>query len=126
MKSLLLFSMSALLLFAACKNEEDFGINGTYQRPYTVDGIAYQVQLILTTDGKLNWNPVETIPGHTSSQVDYVLLSGKQFRITGDADCGTDAVYNFVVSETELQLTAETDTCEPRETALSGNWPRVD
>jgi len=125
--TILLFFLAALTSFYSCKkDEEKTDITGTYQRPYIVGGQAYQVQLSFTKDGILLWEPVETIPGHTSSSVKYSLVSDNKIKIFDDPDCNSESTYQFLVSDTKLTLTPETENCDPRKNALSGDWPKVE
>jgi hypothetical protein len=121
-----LVSLTILVSFSSCKKEEEKkSIEGTYQRAYIVNSISYQIQLTFTKDGHLIWKPVETIPGHTESTVKYSLLSDDMIKIFDDPDCNSEATYKFSVTDTKLNLLAETDTCDPRKNALSGDWPKV-
>ncbi|MBS4061244.1 MAG: hypothetical protein KG029_12675 [Bacteroidetes bacterium] len=124
--TVLLVFLTLHTMFNSCKkDEEKTDIAGTYQRPYIVGGQAYQVQLSFTGDGILLWEPVETIPGHTRSYVKYSLVYDNKIKIFDDPDCNSESVYQFLVSDTKLTLTPETETCEPRSNALSGDWPKV-
>lgn len=125
MKAFNIIALFIVLLASSCSKESSIDINGTYQRTIQIEGQYYEVKLTFTTDGKLEWNPVSEIPNHGASVVNYVLLSGKQFRITGDEDCGSEAVYDFVLSNNVLTLNSSHDSCAARQYALAGEWVRL-
>lgn len=123
---LLLCFLCAFMLSTNCKKEEKYDIYGTYQRAYNVGGEDYQVQLSFTENRLLQWIPVDVIPGHTASEVSFNMLSDNKIKIFNDTDCGSDAQYNFVVTKNNVTLTPETEDCEPRKNALSGEWSKVE
>jgi hypothetical protein len=114
----------AVLGISGCKKDKEKGLAGTYRHSQLINSISYEIELQLTSDGLLIWTPVDTIPGHTASEVSYEELSGGQFRIFNDNDCGTEAVYSFTLNGDTLTNTAVTDDCPPREAAMSGQWVR--
>ncbi len=125
MKAFNIIALFIVLLASSCSKESSIDINGTYQRTIQIEGQYFEVKLTFTTDGKLEWNPVSEIPNHSASVVNYVLLSGKQFRITGDDDCGSEAVYDFVLNNNVLTLSSTLDSCDARHYALAGEWVRL-
>jgi hypothetical protein len=125
MKNIFILLLLLAVAFVGCKDDNTNDINGTYQRAYRFQDQEYQVRLILTTDGQLQWQPLDSIPGHQSSTVKYVLLSGKQFRIYSDSSCNSEAVYDYIISDAKLNLSSANDSCQDRKTALSGDWPKV-
>lgn len=125
MKNLAKLLLITAIFFVGCKDENPNDINGTYQGGYTLQSQEYQVQLILTTDGFLRWEPIDSIPGHQSSSVKYVLQSGKQFKIYEDTDCNSEAIYDYVISDDMLNLSSANDSCQNRKTALSGDWKKI-
>lgn len=126
MKNLSILLLITAIFFVGCKDEDPNDINGTYQRGYIFQNQEFQVQLILTTDGFLRWKPLDSIPGHQSSSVKYVLQSGKQFKIYEDTDCNTDAVYDYTITDVQLHLSSDSDSCPDRKMALSGDWKKIE
>ncbi|MCC7318717.1 MAG: hypothetical protein IT219_09300 [Bacteroidales bacterium] len=125
MKNFFVLLLLSAVAFAGCKVDNATDINGTYQRLYLFQDQEYQVELSLTTDGQLHWRPLDSIPGHQSSTVKYVLQSGKQFKIYEDTDCNSEAIYDYVISNEQLSLSSASDSCQNRKMALSGDWTKV-
>jgi len=115
-----------LVLVVACAKDDDktASLLGAYTRMQTVDGLLYKVQLSFTNNNLLKWEPIDSIPGHTASAVNFEL-NDVGFRIYGDSDCNSEALYSYGISDQELTITAISDDCSPREAAMSGMWTRV-
>ncbi len=125
MKNFFVILLLSAVVFTGCKENTTTDINGTYQRLYLFQDHEYQVELSLTTDGQLNWRPLDSIPGHQSSTVKYMLQSGKQFKIYEDTDCNSEAIYDYVLSNEQLSLSSASDSCQNRKMALTGDWTKV-
>ncbi|MCF8348948.1 MAG: hypothetical protein K9G61_09060 [Bacteroidales bacterium] len=120
-------SLFILLVFliAGCTKSSELTLVGTYTRNVIIDEQAWEVNLMLTDDGYLRWIPVDSIPGHTASEVRYRNEGNDQIAIYDDADCGSEAVYWHVVDGVNLNLLPLQESCLPREGAISGDWKKV-
>jgi hypothetical protein len=127
MKKSLLFPLIilslAIIILSGCKKDNST-LEGTYRHSQIIYGVSYLVELQFTDNGRLIWTPVGEIPGHTASEVSYEKTGDKQYRIYGDNDCGTEAVYSFAIDSEVLITEAITEDCSPRLEAISGIWTR--
>lgn len=114
-----------VLMTAGCTKSSELTLVGNYTRIITIDEQAWEVNLMLTDDGYLRWIPVDSIPGHTASEVRYRNEGNDQIAIYDDADCGSEAVYWHVVDGVNLNLLPLQESCLPREGAISGDWKKV-
>ena len=114
-----------VLLTAGCTKSSELTLVGTYTRNVTIDEQAWEVNLMLTDDGYLRWIPVDSISGHTASEVRYSNEGNNQIRIYDDADCGSEAVYWHALDGDNLNLLPLQENCLPREGAISGDWTKV-
>jgi len=123
-KYIALIISSMLLIFtlySSCKKEASVNIIGAYTRTQTYGNIAYQVKLTFSENNVMKWEPIDSIPGHTATTLNY-NLAGEVIHIYGDSDCGTEAYYFFNLSGAKLNITLQTDDCTPRATAMCGLW----
>jgi len=63
---------------------------------------TWQVGLTLSSTGILRWEPIDSIPGHTASEVSYEL-NASGFRILNDSKCNTEAQYEFELTQDLLE-----------------------
>jgi len=73
-KYIALIISSMLLIFtlySSCKKEASVNIIGAYTRTQTYGNIAYQVKLTFSENNVMKWEPIDSIPGHTATTLNY-------------------------------------------------------
>ena len=99
-------------------------ITGSWQKTMEVLGVNYRVKLTLTNISTLNWQMVDSIPGHTGSNVSYTTVDNT-IVIYNDPDCGGNGYYSYFVSDIYLSTVMLKDNCPPRSPSFSGTWVRL-
>ncbi|MFZ4547877.1 MAG: hypothetical protein ACOYN4_10605 [Bacteroidales bacterium] len=110
-----------LTLYSSCKKESSFNIIGSYSRSQVYGANSFQVKLTFSENNVMKWEPIDSIPGHTATTLNY-NIAGEVIHIYGDNDCGSEAYYFFNLSGTNLNISLQTDDCTPRTTAMCGLW----
>lgn len=118
----ILAALLGTLILTNCQVKTPPTLAGTYQRLQNYEGTDYAVQLEFTEDLRLIWSPLDSIPEHTASETLYELLEDNHFQLVLDTDCPGWGEYAYTIADSVLTLTVVTDECEPRVTALSGEW----
>lgn len=126
----LFFVLSIILAMvtASCAHERNAASEGTIYGSWVrliTDSkkLQFNAELKIKTDHTFDFILLENAPGHTNSSGE-IALKGNVLTIIHDADCGTDGIYEFVVSEKKLAFVAVADECTPRRLAMQGVWSR--
>ncbi len=121
---LLLLFLVTLTINSSCKKDSTVNIIGSYTRTQAYGTGTYLVKLTFSENDVMKWEPVDSIPGHSATILNY-KVEGAIIRIYGDSDCGNEAYYNFTLSGEILTILVKTDECAPRQLALCGLWTQL-
>ncbi len=96
-------------------------LSGSWERTIQSGGIDYRVKLSLETSGRLTWEMIDPIPGHTNSTVSYTA-NDTVIVIYKDPDCPGNGYYRWNISGNVLTIGLVKDQCPPRAPSFSGEW----
>ncbi len=120
--ALFLFAV-CLLLLSSCK-KENTSISGTYKGFFNDSGTQYEIELLISDDGKMEWIPLRQIPGYSSSTFQYSFIDNLQLTITDNSLCTFSGIWVYSVDNRVLKLMAAKDACAARIALLTGEWTR--
>lgn len=120
--ALLLFTFCMLLL-SSCEKEK-YSISGTYKGFFNDNGKQYEIELLISDDGKMDWIPLRQIPGYSSSTFYYSFIDNLQLSVTDNSLCTFSGIWVYSVDNKVLKLMAAKDACAARIVLLTGDWTR--
>jgi hypothetical protein len=127
-RSLLSLLLIALLITLSTSCKKDDGHKPSITGSWVMEigsGQDIPVQLTLYSDGSLEWVPLIPTENHSLSLAKHTFSNGV-LTITNDPDCSGTGRYTVTLQGVNMNLTVIEDDCEPRISALVGDWTRKD